>query len=137
MNKLLPLLCHRSKTNKRVAVQKVEACFSLDAHKRRDEHRLLLPTSCCCRVIPFHWHQHQHQQLQQQQTRREAGGTMAHNHNAPLPLLLAEAEDGVIYDDDGNVVLQRRQEIVEITFDLGDSEEKLRRFLCRMNRIMM
>mmetsp|Transcript_22761 Transcript_22761/g.47719 ORF Transcript_22761/g.47719 Transcript_22761/m.47719 type:complete len:471 (-) Transcript_22761:407-1819(-) len=65
MNKLLPLLCHRSKTNKRVAVQKVEACFSLDAHKRRDEHRLLLPTSCCCRVIPFHWHQHQHQQQHQ------------------------------------------------------------------------
>mmetsp|Transcript_19709 Transcript_19709/g.55044 ORF Transcript_19709/g.55044 Transcript_19709/m.55044 type:complete len:133 (+) Transcript_19709:454-852(+) len=37
-------------------------------------------------------------------------------------------------DDHGTVI--DRQEIVEITFDLGEMEEKLRRFLCRMNRIM-
>eukprot|EP00536_Pseudo-nitzschia_multiseries_P009260 jgi/Psemu1/288341/fgenesh1_pg.254_\ len=39
------------------------------------------------------------------------------------------------YDDHGTVILQ--QQVVEITFDLGDTEEKIRRFLCRLNRIVI
>lgn len=61
--------------------------------------------------------------------------TLSMNNGGESALMLAAAEDLGDDDGDGSVVLPYHQEAVEITFDLGLLEEKVRRYLCRINRI--